>query len=136
MFYNIQNLKKLNFFDEKFFLYFEETDLLHRCKINKVKCYLIQNLKIKHNRASSIKNENYDLKCLRIWHYMWSMFNFYKKNFNYIYAVKKTYIFLIKDFIILLTTILTFNFKNAKIRFYRLYGLISSMICLKSFLRP
>ena len=136
MFYNIQNLKKLNFFDEKFFLYFEETDLLHRCKINKVKCYLIQNLKIKHNRASSIKNENYDLKCLRIWHYMWSMFYFYKKNFNYIYAVKKTYIFLIKDFIILLTTILTFNFKNAKIRFYRLYGLISSMICLKSFLRP
>ncbi len=136
MLYNIKNLKKLNFFDENFFLYYEEVDLLYRCKINKVKCYLIPYLKVKHNRASSIKNEDHNLKCVRVWHYMWSMFYFYKKNFSYIYAIKKTCIYLIKDLIIFLTSILTFDFKKTKLRFYRLFGLISSILCLKSFLRP
>ena len=136
MLYDIENLKKINFFDENFFLYYEEMDLLHRCKINNIKCYLIPYLIIKHHRASSIENEGNDLKCLRIWHYMWSMFYFYKKNFGYISALKKTSKFLIKDLIVLLISIFFFDFKKMKLRFFRLYGLISSILGLKSFLRP
>ena len=60
MFFNLKNLKKINFFDENFFLYYEEMDLLHRCKINNIKCYLIPYLIIKHHRASSIENEGND----------------------------------------------------------------------------
>ena len=88
------------------------------------------------NQTLPFENETSAISNLRSWHYMWSMFYFYKKNFSYTYALKKTYILLIKDFIILLSSMLTFDFKNIKLRFYRLYGLVSSMICLKSFLRP
>ena len=136
MLYNIKNLKKLNFFDENFFLYYEEVDLLYRCKMNNIKCYLIPYLKIKHNRASSIKNENHNLKCVRVWHYMWSMFYFYKKNFNYFYAFNKTYLFLLKDLIKLFMYICIFDKYNCKIRFYRIYGLICSIIGINSFKRP
>ena len=136
MLYDIENLKKISFFDENFFLYYEEIDLLHRCKINNIKCFLIPYLTIKHNRASSIENEGNDLKCLRVWHYMWSMFYFYKKNLGYISAIRKTYKYFIKDFIVLLISIFVFDFKKMKLRFFRLYGLISSIIGLKSFLRP
>ena len=105
-------------------------------KKNGLKVFFIKDLVISHQRASSIENETSAISNLRSWHYMWSMFYFYKKNFSYTYALKKTYILLIKDFIILLSSMLTFDFKNTKLRFYRLYGLVSSMICLKSFLRP
>lgn len=136
MFYNIKKLKKLKFFDENYFLYYEELDLLHRCKVKNYKCYMIPSLKIKHFRATSIYNENNNIKCLRAWHYMWSMFYFYKKNFGFFSAVKKTYLFLIKDLIMLIKLLTELNFKDMKIRFYRLFGLLSSLIGLNSFLRP
>ena len=136
MLFNIKKFRKTKIFDENYFLYFEETDLFFRFKKNGLKVFFIKDLVISHQRASSIENETSAISNLRSWHYMWSMFYFYKKNFSYTYALKKTYILLIKDFIILLSSMLTFDFKNTKLRFYRLYGLVSSMICLKSFLRP
>tara|TARA_Y100000591_G_C21843027_1_gene706934 strand:- start:1114 stop:1908 length:795 start_codon:yes stop_codon:yes gene_type:complete len=136
MLFNLKKIKNKNIFDENYFLYFEEIDLFFRFKKNGLKVFFIKDLVISHQRASSIENETSAISNLRSWHYMWSMFYFYRKNFSYTYALKKTYILLLKDFIILLSSILTFNLENTKFRFYRLYGLITSMMCLKSFLRP
>lgn len=136
MFYNLEILKKIGYFDGNIFLYYEETDLLHRCKLNKIKCYIIQNLSMKHYRALSIKNENEKIKCIRAWHFMWSEFYFYKKNFGFFFSLNKTYSHLIKDFIMLIFFIFSFNLKKSKLRFFRLYGLISSILGTKSFLRP
>ena len=74
MFFNVKNFKKVGFFDESFFLYFEEVDLMKRCKKEQIKVLFLNNLKIKHIRASSIYNEDQKMKNLRSWHYMWSMF--------------------------------------------------------------
>ena len=135
MLLNLKKFKDRNLFDENFFLYFEEVDILLRSKREKIATYLFPFLKIKHMRSSSIK-KNIKIDLLRAWHYMWSMFYFYKKNFGYISALKKTSKFLIKDLIVLLISIFFFDFKKMKLRFFRLYGLISSILGLKSFLRP
>ena len=135
MFFNVKKLKKLGNFDENFFLYFEESDLMLRCKRKKEKIYFIKNLKIKHKRASSI-SKKINISHLREWHYMWSMFYFYKKNYSYFFAVKKTYHFILKDLFVIVISILFLNYKTIRLRFFRLFGIISSMLGLNSFLRP
>ncbi len=135
MLLNNRYLKKIGFFDENFFLYFEEIDILLRSKREKIATYLLPFLKIKHMRSSSIK-KNIKIDLLRAWHYTWSMFYFYKKNFTYLFALKKISLFIVKDFIMFFFYLLLLDKKNYKLRFYRLFGAISSVIGLKSFLRP
>ena len=77
-------------------------------------------------------NVNLKMISLRSWHYMWSLFYFYKKNYSYFFALKKTYIFLIKDFFKLLYFLIKRDKLNICIRSNRLFGLINSMILKKS----
>ncbi len=135
MFINMSILKKIGFFDENFFLYFEELDILSRCKEKKITAYLLPSLEIRHSRASSIRKSD-KLDLLRAWHYMWSMFYFYKKNYSYFFAVKKTSHYIFKDLVVILISILLLNYKIIKFRFFRLFGITSSMLGLNSFLRP
>ena len=93
MLFNLKKIKNKNIFDENYFLYFEETDLFFRFKKNGLKVFFIKDLVISHQRASSIENETSAISNLRSWHYMWSMFYFYKKNFSYTYALKNIYSF-------------------------------------------
>ena len=134
MFVNVKDIRKIKF-DENFFLYFEEIDLFYRCKIKKLKIFKVRDIKIKHNRSSSISFNN-NTEYVMKWHYMWSMFYYYKKNYNYFYALKKTYIFLIKDCIKLVIYLIMLDRYNFSIRFHRIYGLLSSILGLKSFKRP
>lgn len=63
------------------------------------------------------------------------MFYFYKKNYDFFTALNRSFGFLIKDSLMLIFFIISLNFKKSTNRFYRLYGLISSILGLKSFLR-
>ena len=63
--FNKKILKKIGFYDERFFLYFEEIDLFLRCKKNNLKVFFASNFKIKHNRASSISINKEKIKNLR-----------------------------------------------------------------------
>ena len=136
-------IKKINFdkvrgFDNKFFLYFEETDFCKRIfKINKN--YQINEIKISHIPGKSVKNKNkledQKLKKLLNWHFIWSKFYFYKKHYTILLSI---FIF----FPILIRTIIKFiiNFlkkdEEKKIKYLtRLNGLLSSMIGLKSYKR-
>lgn len=135
MLFDTKILKKINFFDEKFFLYFEELDLFLRCKKNKFKVYIATQLKITHNRSTSInlKRKSINkLKCLRQWHYMWSMFYFYRKHNSYLYGFNKTIVFLIKDLIMVLICIIRFDFLGLNLRISRISGLLNSYLLLKS----
>ena len=117
-------------------MYFEEVDLLTFCKKNSLKCYVASNLKIQHQRAKSI-NENIEkIENLRSCHYMWSMFYYNKKHFGYLKAFKFTINFLLKDLIMMVLYILILRPKEIQKRYYRIYGTISSILGLKSFLRP
>ena len=131
---NVKKVLSLKF-DENFFLYYEETDLFHRCKLKNYKVLKVSKLKIKHRRSSSIQSDD-DLKYIMKWHYMWSMFYYYKKNFDFFLALKKTYILIIKDIIKLIYYILLFDKVNFKSRFYRLHGIFCSILGIKSYKRP
>ena len=137
MLFNIKKLKKIGFFDEKIFLYFEETDLFFKCKKNNIKVLIITDIIIKHIRSSSIfqKLDNNKILFLRKWHYMWSMFYYYKKNFNYFFGVKKTILYLLKDLIKLGVNIFLLNKKEIFIRINRIAGLLTSYLLLKSYKR-
>ena len=136
MMFNLKKIKSKFFFDEKFFLYFEETDLLTRFKKNNLKSYTVTSLRIKHQRASSIDEKIDKINCIRNWHYMWSMFYYYKKNFGFFSAFYFTYKYLIKDLVMLILYSFLFNKTKFKIRFYRIFGIVCSILGLKSFLRP
>ena len=132
--FNKKILKKIGFYDEKFFLYFEEIDLFLRIKRLNQNVYFTPKIKIIHNRASSITS--FESENLRSWHYMWSMFYFYKKNYNYFVALKKTYLLILIDIIMLMFFLFSINTKGVKKRFFRIYGIICSLIGTSSFLRP
>jgi len=134
MLLNISKIKKVGFFDEKFFLYFEEIDLFLRIKRLNQNVYFTPKIKIIHNRASTITS--FETENLRSWHYMWSMFYFYKKNFNYFIALKKTYLLILTDIIMLVFFLFSINIKEVKKRFFRVFGLLCSMFGISSFLRP
>jgi GT2 family glycosyltransferase len=138
MLFNIKKIKKIGLFDEKIFLYFEEIDLFLKCKRNNQKIFILPKLIINHNRSSSISennDKNNNILYLRNWHYAWSMFYYYQKNFGYIYGVKKTINYFIKDIIKLFFFILLFNEKKFFIRLNRVKGFASSYILLKSYKR-
>tara|TARA_A100001015_G_C14905185_1_gene678023 strand:- start:339 stop:1238 length:900 start_codon:yes stop_codon:yes gene_type:complete len=92
----ILNLKKFidrKIFDEKFFLYFEEFDLCKSLKDKGQKVYSSKKLKVHHLGFKSSFEENSaykkNINHLREWHWMWSSFYFYKKNYSYFYALRK-----------------------------------------------
>ena len=52
--------------------------------------YIIENLNFIHEgTASSEKDYKFEILLNRNWHYSWSKFYFYKKNYNYFYALRK-----------------------------------------------
>ena len=135
MLFNLKKFPNKKIFDENFFLYFEETDLFLNCKKKNLKIFYLRDLSIVHERSSSIDTNLSEIDNLRSWHYMWSMFYFYKKNYSFLFGIKKTYIYLIKDLIMFLYYLLLFNKKKFNIRFFRIYGILCSILGLKSFKR-
>ena len=135
MLFNLKKFPNRKMFDENFFLYFEEIDLLLNCKKNSLKVFYLRDLSIVHERASSIDKNLSEIDNLRSWHYMWSMFYFYKKNYSFLFGLRKTYMFIIKDLIMILCYLIILDKKKLNNRFFRIYGIFFSILGLRSFKR-
>ena len=75
-------MEKFNrkFFDENFFLYFEEIDLCKRVKKSNGKIFLNKNIIIHHEGGGSVNmHDSIELEKNRNWHWMWSTFYFQRK---------------------------------------------------------
>ena len=137
MFLNLKECKEVGFFDENFFFYFEEIDLCKRLVERGKKIYLVPDIKVYHDGASS-HNESikHEMELSRNWHWMWSTFNYHKKYKG----------FLVSFFIVLpklssaiakvLIYSLTFNNQKRKIYFQRMSGLFNAIIGKSSWYRP
>jgi N-acetylglucosaminyl-diphospho-decaprenol L-rhamnosyltransferase len=123
-------------FDENYFLYNENTDFCFRLKKNNEKNYISEKIKFKHFVSKSV-DEKYRLisELTRAWHYNWSKFYYYRKNYNYFFALRKISPNLIKAIKKIIINILLFNKRNLMVHFNELSGIISSIFCLKSFYR-
>ena len=129
------NLKKFNdkeIFDKNFFLYFEEFDL---CKsvINKGEnVFTSKDLKIHHLGFQSSLGKNLEnekrANRIREWHWVWSSFYFYKKNYGYMNALLKMSGKFIKSFFKLIYYFLTFQKQKREKYAYRFLGIFNSMI--------
>ena len=94
---NMEELNTIGLYDEKIFLYFEENDLFFRCLKNNKKILLGHNIYIEHLGNSSVDVEyNLEIELNRNWHYMWSKFYYYKKNYSFLRGIKETIMQFIK----------------------------------------
>lgn len=133
------NLAKFNntFFDENFFLYFEEIDLCKRVKNTNGKIYLDRNIKIIHQGASSVQDDKkFELEKNRNWHWMWSTFYYNKKHKGFFLALINILPKLFSASIKTLIYSLLFNKNKRDIYYCRLSGIINSIIGNKSWYRP
>ena len=101
--------------------------------------YYAKNLKVNHlGFKGSVGASNYEKQNadnLRNWHYMWSSFYFYKKNYNYLYALYQMFGKFIKSLIKLFFYSVTFQ-KNKKEKYlYRFLGLYNSFLNYPSHFR-
>ena len=133
------NIEKFNndFFDENFFLYFEEIDLCKKVKKKGGQIYLDKNIVVDHEGGSSVKRENeLELEKNRNWHWMWSTFYFHKKHKGFLLALT---IILPKFFSSLIKIIffqIIFNKEKRDIYFCRMSGILNSILGKKSWYRP
>ena len=132
MLLNIKKFDNKKIFDENFFLYFEEFDLCKSLKKKGEKVYSSKKLKIHHLgfKSSFEENSSYrkSINRLREWHWMWSTFYFYKKNFNYFYAFKKVIGKLIKAFFKIIFYSIIFNQKEKEKYKYRFLGIYNALL--------
>ena len=129
---NLNKFENKKIFDENFFLYFEEFDLCMSLKNKGEKVYSSKKLKVHHLGLKSSLDENssneISINRLREWHWMWSTFYFYRKNYNYFYAFNKIFGKFIKAFFKSIFFSLTFN-KNEKEKYkYRLLGILNGVL--------
>ena len=136
IFFNMEKFEN-NFFDENFFLYFEEIDLCINVKKKNGKIYISKNIIINHDSASSVKKDKIvELEKNRNWHWMWSTFYFNKKHKGFLTAMTLIFPKLISS--IFKTVFYQMIFYNEKrdIYFSRISGILNSILGKKSWYRP
>ncbi len=137
LFFNLSEIKKIGFFDENFFLYFEEVDLVTRCLKKSLKVIMIEDINIEHIGGASVREEfNNEIEINRNWHYMWSKFYYFKKHSGYFYALLQVSKHIISGLLKLIYYSIFKNDKKKIIYKARLSGCINSILLKKSWFRP
>ena len=138
----IINLSKFDdkiVFDENIFIYFEDFDLCLSIKKKGFKVFSSKILFIKHIGNSSSTAINPEIKNnadkFRHWHWRWSEFYFYKKNYGFLYAYKKSFFKLLKYLLLMCIFKIFLNKKKFDLYKYNFLGLFNSIIGKKSFYR-
>ena len=137
MFLNMSEFRDIGFFDENFFMYFEEMDLCKRIIDCNKKIYLVPSIKINHvGDQSHSKSINKSMELSRNWHWMWSTFYYYKKHkgffISFLIALPKlgSAIFKVMLYSLLL------NKEKKEIYYHRYSGLINAIMGKHSWYRP
>jgi GT2 family glycosyltransferase len=82
MIFNMSKMAEVGFFDDAFFLFYEETELCYRAKSKGHKLLLDSNLYIRHLSGQS-STYNRKIEHLKDWHFGWSRCYFYNKHPTY-----------------------------------------------------
>ena len=135
--FNMKALSKTGYFDENIFLYYEEHDLYYRCHKLDLPIYLIDEAGVLHQGSSSVNTENnHEININRNWHYCWSKFYYFKKNYGYLFGIKKTIPNFVRALKKYLFYSIKFDKKKALLHKAEIQGLLTSYCLQKSFRRP
>ena len=89
---NKEEIKNLGFFDENFFMYYENFDFCKKLFASKKKMLVSKNIKFTHEGTSSVnKMFSFEVTLSRNWHYNWSKYYFFKKNYGVLFGLKKIF---------------------------------------------
>jgi GT2 family glycosyltransferase len=132
----LKEKKIFKLFDENFFLYFEDIDASLRLRKKNLKLFVSNRIKFQ-NKDRKIVNLDYSLKykLSRNWHYCWSKFYFYKKNYSYIYAVKKIFPNFLRAIKSLIINLIRINNLGISINIAQISGILNSIMLKSSFYR-
>jgi GT2 family glycosyltransferase len=87
---NKSEINKIGFFDEDFFMYYENFDLCHRVLENQKKMYVCSDIKFVHQGTNSTDQKfTSEVQLSKSWHYSWSKYFFFKKHYGIFFALKK-----------------------------------------------
>ena len=137
MLLNLIEFKDIGFFDEVFFLYFEDIDLCRRVDKKNKKIYLIPSVSINHLGGKSSKDSiNIERELTRNWHWMWSTFTYHKKYKGFFSSLLIIFPKLISSIFRVLLYTLFMNKKKKAIYYHRYSGLINAIIGRSSWHRP
>ena len=132
-----KNFSDIGFFDENIFMYYETMDLCKKARAADKKIYVSQKIKFTHYGSQAVSpkfSDQYNLN--RSWHYNWSKFYYFKKNFGYFFALKKVCPNLLRT----LKRLLISKIYNKKIEYSlrkaELLGIITSVFNKPSDYRP
>ena len=139
MFINLENFIEIGKFDEKIFLYFEETDYCKRGFNKKYYSYQFSEIKVQTlGRSVNLidKKFNTKLDILTTWHFIWSKYYYYRKHYGFLFSIFFFFPIIIRIiFRINLYKYFKKNKKKEKKYYYRLNGLINSIKGNSSYLR-
>ncbi len=139
MLFNLKKFKNRNLFDENFFLYFEEFDLCRQVILKKGKIYASKKLYVNHlgHKGSAATDPQYSIETemFRNWHWMWSSFYFYKKNYNFFYAVKSMYGKFFRSLFKMIFFRIFYNEKKFTMYYARFSGILNCFLGKKSWYR-
>ncbi len=136
IFFNMTKFKN-EFFDENYFLYFEEIDLCKTLRNKGEKIFLDHSITIQHDGASSVDNFNeIEIEKSRNWHWMWSSFYFHKKHKGFLLALIVMFPKLISSIIKSFFYLVIFDKEKRNIYHCRLSGILNSILGKKSWYRP
>ena len=137
MLLNLKEFRDIGFFDDNFFIYYEEIDLCKRVIQKDKKIYLLPKVKISHSGGQSHDSSiNYEMELSRNWHWMWSSFYYHKKHYGYFSAFIKISKKILSSFIKSIFFLMILNISKSKIYFYRMNGIFNAMIGKESWYRP
>ena len=139
MFLNLKKFKNRNLFDENFFLFFEEFDLCRQVILKKGKIYASKKLYVNHlgHKGSAATDPEYSIETemFRNWHWMWSSFYFYKKNYNFFYAIKSMYGKFFRSLFKMIFFRIFYNEKKFTMYYARFSGILNCFLGKKSWYR-
>ncbi len=134
---NRKKFKSSKILDENFFMYFETIDLCKQLLELKHKMYVIKGLNFEHlGTSSSHKKYKNEILINRNWHYSWSKFYFFKKQYSYIFALKKIIPNIYQNLIGIIISLIKINLFGARLHFASLSGAFNSIFLNKSQYRP
>ncbi len=137
MLLNLIEFKDIGFFDEVFFLYFEDIDLCRRVDKKNKKIYLIPSVRINHLGGKSSKDSiDIERELTRNWHWMWSTFTYHKKYKGFFSSLLIIFPKLISSIFRVLLYTLFMDKKKKAIYYHRYSGLINAIIGRSSWHRP
>ena len=139
MLINLKKFKNEEIFDKNFFLYFEEFDLCKQVIKRGEKIFTSRDLRIHHYGFQSSLGKNQENKKranrIREWHWMWSSFYFYKKNYGYMNAIYKMSGKFFRSFFKITYYAITFQKEKKEKYIHRFLGMFNSLIGKPSYFR-